>query len=139
VKKSFIAVSVGAPLLALGVAAAPAAWAAPSTAHGATVSINGVTKHQGPDSAFAAPSTGPAPNVAIAVGQSPADKSSAVIFGSMAGTSGNHAIAVNGGSALIEDTSTTPANNNTAVATGNNAAIIVGASGVHCHNGGTCT
>jgi hypothetical protein len=52
-KKSFIAVSAGAPLLALGVAAAPAAWAAHTEVHGATVSINGETKHQGTASAFA--------------------------------------------------------------------------------------
>jgi len=124
-------VSAGAPLLALGVAAAPAAWAAPSTEHGATVAINGVIKHQGPASAGGDASTGPAPNVAVAVGSSPFDLSSAVIFGP---GSGNHAIAIKGGSALIENGS-----NNTAVATGNNLARIVGASGVHCHNGGDCT
>ena len=127
----FVAVCVAAPVVALGVGA-PAAWASPSTSgdHGATVSINGVTKHQGPASAFAAPSSGPAPNVAIAVGQSPFDRSSAVVFGP---GSGNKAIAIKGGSALVQNGS-----NNTAVATGNNPAIAVGVSGTHCHNADPC-
>ncbi|HEX3284945.1 MAG TPA: hypothetical protein VHT50_09860 [Mycobacterium sp.] len=130
-KKSFIAVSAGAPLLALGVAAAPAAWAAHTEVHGATVSINGETKHQGTASAFAQASPpGTPPNVAVAVGSSSLDPSSAVVF---APGSGNKAIAIKGGSALVENGS-----NNTAVATGNNAAIIHGVSGVHCHNGGIC-
>jgi hypothetical protein len=68
--------------------------------------------------------------VAVAVGSSSLDPSSAVVF---APGSGNKAIAIKGGSALVENGS-----NNTAVATGNNAAIIHGVSGVHCHNGGIC-
>jgi hypothetical protein len=69
--------------------------------------------------------------VAVAVGQSTADRSSAVIF---APGSGNKAIAINGAAALVENGS-----NNTAVATGATGdAVIQGVSGVHCHNGGTC-
>jgi len=58
---------------------------------GATVSINGETKHQGPVSAFAQASSGPAPNVAVAVGSSSLDPSSAVVF---APGNGNKAIAI---------------------------------------------
>ena len=129
----FIAVTAGAPLVAVAIGA-PTAWAAPSgNAGGASVSING-TPHGSPNttaSAVAEPiTTGKAPNVAVAIGSSTADPSSARVFSS----SGSQAIAIGGSGTIVENGS-----NDTAVGTGGPAAEIFSVSGVHCHNGGTCT
>ena len=114
-KKTYIAVCVGAPLLALGVGAAPTVWAAPGD-HGASVSINGDPKTPlNTSSAQSDPSgssTG-APNVAVAVNGSHA------FAGEFAG-SGNRAIAVNGSTAQAggTDNSATAINNSGANAVG---------------------
>jgi hypothetical protein len=87
-------VCAGAPLLALGFGAAPAAWAAPGD-HGASVSVNGDPKTPlNTSSAVSDPSgssTG-APNIAVAV------NGSGAFAGAFSG-SGNRAIAVNGSTA----------------------------------------
>jgi hypothetical protein len=106
------AVCVGAPLLALGVAA-PTAWAAPPTDNGATVSINGnpVTSHTG-STAMSTQSTGSKPNIAVAVngGYSIAANGSG---------SGNRAVAVNNSFAAAGQL---VASNNTATAINNSSA-----------------
>jgi hypothetical protein len=109
-------VCAGAPVLALGFGATPAAWAAPGD-HGASVSINGDVKHQGSGTAISDPSSSTgAPNIAVAVNGS----------GAFAvGGPGNRAIAVNGSTAQAggTDNSATAINNSgaDAVGTGNTA------------------
>src|SRR4051812_19438485 len=91
-RKSIIAVCVGAPLLALGVGAAPAAWAATGD-NGASVNINGTPKHQGSGYASSEQSTGTAPNISVAVGGS----STATNYFDSSGT---RTIATHGGEAI---------------------------------------
>ena len=114
--KSIIAVCVGAPLLALGFGAAPAAWAAPGGLHGASVSVNGDLKHQGDGEAESTPSTGRAPNVAVAVKGSFAQAATESEPGS-----GNHAVAVNHSRAYAYT-----GDNNTALATNFGCAVASG-------------
>ena len=119
-KRTYIAVCVGAPLLALGLGAAPAAWPAPGD-HGASVSINGDPKTpMNTSSAISQPSSSTgAPNIAVAVNGS----------GAFAGAGpGNRAIAVNGSTAQAggTDNSATAINGSgaDAVGTGNTASAI---------------
>jgi hypothetical protein len=86
----FVAVCTGGPLLAL-VVGTPVGSAAPNDPHGATVSINGETKHTGTGLAFTDQSTGNAPNVAVALNGGPA---------TAIGGSGNRAVSINAGEAV---------------------------------------
>jgi hypothetical protein len=107
--KSAIAVCVGAPLLALGIGAAPSAWAAPGD-HGATVNINGDLKHTSAGStADSTPSTGTKPNIAVAVNGSRAAATDGA---------GLRAIAVNS-----SDAAAVLGTNNTATAINNSIAV----------------
>jgi hypothetical protein len=126
--KSIIAVCVGAPLLALGFGAAPAAWAAPGGLHGASVSVNGDPKHQGDGVAESEPSTGRAPNVAVAVKGSFAQAATETEPGS-----GNHAVAVNHSLAFANDGA-----NNTAVATNFGCALATGGGATDTQHGSGC-
>jgi hypothetical protein len=115
----FIAVTGGAPLVALAIGA-PTAWAAPttgSTGNGASVSING-NMHGSPNSsstAFSSPPGISKPNVAVAVNGSNAQAISRL------GNGGSTAIAINNSSAAAFAGS-----NNTAVAINNSHAIAAG-------------
>jgi hypothetical protein len=110
-----IAVTAGVPLAVLAIAA-PTAWAAPS-GNGASVSING-TPHGSPNATFptvadSTQSTGPQPNIAVAV-----NGSFAAAVG--APSSGNKAIAVNGSHA---QTATGDSSNNSAIAINGSTAV----------------
>jgi hypothetical protein len=98
-----IVVCAAGPLLALAMGA-PVAWAAPGDTHGATVSINGDTKH-GATGSTASSGIAGSGNIAVAVNGSTAIASS--------GTN-NTAIAVNGSTATIDLVG--PGSNNTAMA-----------------------
>ena len=134
----FIALTAGAPLVALAIGS-PAAWAAPSTGssgstgHGATVSINGTT-HGSPNSTptfvLSTPSTGSKPNIAISV-NSPGSGVQATEPG-LPG-SGNRAIAINSPNA--EALAVSGSNNTALVVNGFDATAVGGNNTATAING----
>ena len=96
----------------------------PAKGHSVTVSVNGDIKHTSGGITANSGEVGDH-NVAVAVGKSVLDPSSAFVSDT---ANGSQAIAINGGSAQALDGS-----HNTAVATGTNNATAQG-GGRHCHN-----